>query len=391
MPTAGLYPFQWNWDSCLVALGWATFDPDRAWLEIEMLFRAQWANGRVPHIVFHRPDDGYFPGPDVWQAGEAIATSGITQPPIAATCVKLVLDQHPAGAERARALFPKLLAGHRWFHSERDPGHTGLVTTIHSWETGMDNSPAWDEALAAFEVAANLRPYTRRDTGHIDSAQRPSDRDYDRYMTLVELFRAHDYGPQAVEQSPFQIADATTNAIPLRADRDLLAMARQFDEPTAEIEGWIDRAEAAFTQFIHPETGLLHSVDRRRNALLGTATHAGFLAFWAGTAPSGLDRQLTAWLADAAYAVPSIRISDLSFDRVRYWRGPIWAIANFIIAKGLEASGKDDLARRLRQDTQRLIATSGFFEYFDPIDGKGLGGGGFSWTAAMWLVWARND
>lgn len=24
--TTGLYPFQWNWDSCLTALGWATFD-----------------------------------------------------------------------------------------------------------------------------------------------------------------------------------------------------------------------------------------------------------------------------------------------------------------------------------------------------------------------------
>ena len=29
VPTQGLYPFQWNWDSCLTALGQAHFDdPD---------------------------------------------------------------------------------------------------------------------------------------------------------------------------------------------------------------------------------------------------------------------------------------------------------------------------------------------------------------------------
>src|SRR3546814_8422825 len=66
VPTRGLYPFQWNWDSCLVALGWSTFDEPRAWTEIETLFSGQWPDGMVPHIVFHRPDPGYFPGPEAW-------------------------------------------------------------------------------------------------------------------------------------------------------------------------------------------------------------------------------------------------------------------------------------------------------------------------------------
>lgn len=32
VPTMGLYPFQWNWDSCFTALGQSHFDLDRAWL-----------------------------------------------------------------------------------------------------------------------------------------------------------------------------------------------------------------------------------------------------------------------------------------------------------------------------------------------------------------------
>src|SRR6185312_4424528 len=69
VPTKGLYPFQWNWDSCLTALGQRHFDEARAWIEIETLFQHQWPDGMVPHIVFHAHSDGYFPGPDVWNTG----------------------------------------------------------------------------------------------------------------------------------------------------------------------------------------------------------------------------------------------------------------------------------------------------------------------------------
>jgi hypothetical protein len=49
VPTAtGLYPAQWNWDSCLVALGLAQFDEPRAVVEIETLFGGQWPDGMVP-------------------------------------------------------------------------------------------------------------------------------------------------------------------------------------------------------------------------------------------------------------------------------------------------------------------------------------------------------
>jgi hypothetical protein len=31
------------------------------------------------------------------------------------------------------------------------------------------------------------------------------------------------------------------------------------------------------------------------------------------------------------------------------------------------------------------------YEYFCPVTGRGVGGDDFSWTAAMWLHWARGD
>ena len=38
VPNGHIYPFQWNWDSAFVSLGFADFDTDRAWREVETLF-----------------------------------------------------------------------------------------------------------------------------------------------------------------------------------------------------------------------------------------------------------------------------------------------------------------------------------------------------------------
>ena len=64
VPTHGLYPFQWNWDSCLTALGQFHFNEARAWREIETLMAHQWNDGMVPHIIFHK---GYHPSLEVFQ------------------------------------------------------------------------------------------------------------------------------------------------------------------------------------------------------------------------------------------------------------------------------------------------------------------------------------
>lgn len=187
-----LYPYQWNWDAGFIALGWATVDEARAWLELHTLMSAQWQDGLVPHIVFHEESPDYFPGPDVWGVPEAragsVPSSGITQPPILATVVRRLGDMAKDKAlaeEKARSLYPKLLEFHRWLYRARDPDGTGLVAILHPWESGMDNSPLWGEALE--RVPRVPLPDERRDTGHVDAEQRPSSAEYERYMGLVQL------------------------------------------------------------------------------------------------------------------------------------------------------------------------------------------------------------
>ena len=37
--------------------------------------------------------------------------------------------------------------------------------------------------------------------------------------------------------------------------------------------------------------------------------------------------------------------------------------------------------------TRGLVEHAGFREYYDPRDGEGIGGRGFSWSAALTLAW----
>ena len=400
VPTAGLYPFQWNWDSCLVALGWATFDEARAWAEIDSLLSAQWDDGMVPHIVFHKPSPTYFPGPDVWGTGRTPPTSGITQPPVAATVVRRLLEtaaDTTLAEARARSMLPKLFAWHRWFHTHRDPHGEGLVGVIHPWETGRDNAADWDAGMAAVPTDG-VGDYQRRDLQHVDADQRPKKADYDRYLYMVKHGREAGWNPNGLHDSaPFCVADIGVNALLLRADRDLAALARRFGDNTAAaaLDSWIARGEAGLQRLWHEGDGTYRSQDRKTGALVDANGSGAFLMLTAQAVPADRRDRLLAmidrWQAAVPYGVASLDPADPRFDAKRYWRGPSWLIMNFLIADGCAWAGRPDLADSLKADSRALVEKSGFWEYFDPTDGAGLGGDNFTWTAAMWLAWAGRD
>ena len=396
VPNGRVYPFQWNWDSAFVALGFATFDRDRAWREIETLFDAQWADGFVPHIVFWQDDAGYFPGPDRWQAGESIATSGITQPPVAASIVRSLWADDRRDRERLAALFPKLLAWHRWFWRHRDFEDRGVVVSMHPWETGRDNSPEWDAPSSAIDTSG-VQPYVRRDTGHLDAAMRPTQIEYDRFVALVDFGRATGWDHARIAaENPFRVADVGMSMIFLRANCDLLEIARALGDgaAVAEISAYLVRAERGIGWLWNEDVQSWCSRDTISGRSSGLITSASFLSFWGGLADCRRDRAMLDHFdrigARVPYLMPSLDPDDPGFQMVRYWRGPAWAVVNYMIGRGLSEAGYGDAGSRVRADTAALIERSGFYEAFDPTNGAPTGGDTFSWTAAIWLAWATR-
>lgn len=408
VPTDGLYPFQWNWDASVTALGWMTFDPVRAWEEMRWLLKGQWQGGPndgfLAHINFHVPSDTYFPGPDEWGTTGApgtenlgTRTSSISQPPLHSTMVRWMWQRAcqahatPDVQEYARtqvsAMLPQLLAHHRWWYRVRDPQNTGLVVNIHPWETGMDNSPSWDLPLA--RVPEATRPYTRRDLGHVDATMRPPKASYDRAVYLMDFNRAQDFDPAKIMAScPYRVNDIGIICILQRASNDLAALCDEFGW---HVEAREMRVRASHT---HAQVKALWSPtwkqyvgrDTLTGDLLDVPTSAGLLAAYAGF-ENDIVPTLSSWLTETAHGLPSTRSSYSGFEPLRYWRGPVWLHINMLIADGLRQQGRQDLAADLRRRTRRLCEESGFSEYYDPLSGRGLGGKSFSWTAATYLHW----
>ncbi|MEU1185670.1 trehalase family glycosidase [Streptomyces sp. NPDC005820] len=73
-----------------------------------------------------------------------------------------------------------------------------------------------------------------------------------------------------------------------------------------------------------------------------------------------------------------------------YWRGPIWAPATVLIEDGLRRAGHQRLADEISARFRALCEAHGFAENFDALTGTGLRDRAYTWTAASYLLLARD-
>jgi hypothetical protein len=407
-PSTELYPHQWLWDSCFIAIGVARYDPSRAADELRALFRGQWTNGMLPHMIFdaHVNDIG---SRRIWDskshplAPRDVATSCITQPPLPAVAIRHVADSLPPSNRRTLLadLFPKLLAYHQWMYEERDLDDSGLVTLIHPWECGLDTTPPWMQTLARMplpwwlRIAARVRlaralRRVRNDTRHIPAAERASDDESLRMLVLATRAKKHDFQLARMPvATSVLIEDLAFNAILVAANRSLELIARDLDValPSA-LEQCVRRTEGAFEQLWDESSGQYYSRDAVTKRLIKVPTIATFVPLWSGIpTPARAERLITLLKEPRSfwprYPVPTVPIDSSEFREAAYWKGPTWVNMSWMIEEGLRNYDRVDLADDLRLQTLALVERAGCSEYFSPLTGEGYGADGFSWTAAL--------
>ncbi|MFD3439453.1 trehalase family glycosidase [Streptomyces sp. NPDC058685] len=405
VPSHTLYPHQWSWDSAFIAIGLRHLSPRRAQRELETLLGGQWADGRIPHIVFNPavPLDAYFPSPDFWQstsAGRAagapagIETSGIVQPPVHALAAALVHESDPETSRRRgflERLYPRLVAWHHYLTRHRDFGGGGLAAVLHPWEPGMDNSPCWDEPLARVEPAP-AASFRRADLTHGDAADRPTDLDYGRYVRLAGDYRDHGYRDAGTEHS-FVVEDPGFNALLILSEYALADIAQALGHDAEAHRTQARRLTDALVERLwDDDAGLFLCQDVRAGRAIEEKSVTGLLPLAVPGLPDDIARTLLRTAAGEHFGLgsttaltPSYDLRGHVFDPSRYWRGPAWFNINWVLERGLRHYGTADCADTLRRAVLTAGAESGFAEYVDPYTGQARGTTDFSWTAAVVL------
>lgn len=408
-----LYPHQWSWDAAIISIGLAHVDLDRAVAEMRHLLHGQWANGMIPHILYN-PDvehSAYFPDSTRW--GSRINTpdsprdrdtSGIAQPPVHAIAIRQLIDLAPAekAKEIAKEFYQPLLEWHRYLMSARDPENSGLVTIVHPWESGMDNSPRWDAAMARIQVPKDdLPPYTRRDLAHVaDASQRPTDEDYDRYIWILEVLKRGQYRVESIyEKLPFRMKDVFFSALLVSANESLIqigTLAEADLEDLDILEEWIHRGRRGLAAAWDDDHGCCFDTDLITNEPVKVESVAMISPLLAGQLTQSMRMSLRQlWHSPRLIGHPSLRlplppttsITAPQFDPARYWRGPIWPVINWLLWYSWDRMGEFEIADELKRTSLQQISQSGFFEYMNPLTGEGLGSDNQSWTAAVTLDW----
>lgn len=172
-------------------------------------------------IVFHNLENNtYFPSPEMWdlknKANHITSnynTTGIIQPPIhSAACYKIYESSN--NKSFLEKIYPKLLKWHKYLYYHRDFLDDGLVSIIHPWESGMDNSPLWDDVLDKINITEFKYSKMRTDNKKINDNERPEDITYERYISLIELFKECNYNEKLIfKKSKFIIQDVLFNTL----------------------------------------------------------------------------------------------------------------------------------------------------------------------------------
>jgi len=301
----------WLWDSAFHAIGWRHLD---ASLSKEML----------DAILAVQRGDGFIP----LSASPRGAESEFTQPPILAYGVKKVYEVSP-DVSWVESVYPKLAAYVKWDLQHRDLDGGGLCEwkieeslICRSGESGMDNSPRFDQAVPLDAV------------------------DFNSFLameceTLAEF--ANTLGKHE-ESAEWRALHAN--------------LCRLINERL-----WSDEQEF-YCDF--------DAATQQHSPILSSC---GFLPLLCGAVPKEKVGILLRHLQDpkmfgTEFPVPSISAKNHQAYSKDMWRGPTWININWLIAQGLERYGLKEESKKLLARTRTEIETwceefGTLFEYYD--------------------------
>ena len=349
-PSPARYRWQWYWDSCFAAIVWRRFDPQRPGDELQTLLRACRPDGFVGHVVFWEHPVSLWRSLYYNVASRSAPMTGTIQPPLLAWAWRIAVGD-PAAE-------PRIARHHEWLSANRDLEGDGLLWLVQPDESGLDSSPkfdpVWERRAHArlgfpFLVARNRR--LGWDARRVRDAGGP---------VLCEVVTNVLWGLARMAMGQPSITPAIVDRL-WDEPRGMFLDEAQPGGLRPTIETWAALAPLALPDLPEAIGRRLveeHLLDPKR--------------FWLPIPPSSVSA-----------AEPSFEAGRGSGWKRRYWRGPTWVNAAWLLWMGLLRLGyraeAEEMARRLSQ----AVLDEGLREYYNPRTGEGLGATDFAWTSLI--------
>jgi hypothetical protein len=363
-PSPSRYPWQWYWDSCFAAIVWRRFADAgsvagegselvaRPRSELESLLRASRDDGFIGHVIF-------------WDAPLSLKRrtyynvdrrsspmTGTIQPPLLAWAWRIAVGD-PAQE-------PRIARHHEWLRANRDLEGDGLLWLIQPDESGLDSSPKFDPVWG-------WRSHARWG-----------------FPVLVAGSRRRGWDARRIRDAGRPVlCEVVTNVL---WGLSRLACGEESITPALVDRLWDERSGLFLDEAIVGDRRLRPAVDT-----------------WAAMAPLALPdlpeeigkRIIEERLLDPerywlAHPPPSVSAREPAFEpnrgpgwKLRYWRGPTWINAAWMLWMGMIRLGYADEAAEMVRRLVPVVEREGLREYYDPLTGEGLGAREFAWSSLI--------
>ena len=352
-PSPGRYPWQWYWDSCFAAIVWRRLAPARARAELESLLAAGTEGGFIGHTIFWDEPVDRIRSLFYNVSSRSAAMTSTIQPPLLAWAWRVAVGDP--------SVVPQINRHQDWIEQERGLDGDGLLWILQPDESGLDASPKFD---SAWRWRADGLP---------------------GFPLLVARNRRMGFDIRKVAAAGGPVVCGTVTNVLHNLSR--LALGRP-SITSALVDRLYDEGSGLFQQLVRSDRA---SGGARRHPVL---TWAALSPLALPDLPEPIGRRLVEehlldpekfWLPvpppSVAACERQFSLKDRRLFLRRYWRGPTWINAAWLLWMGLVRLGYRTEAEEMAARVVATVLKSGLREYYDPVTGAGMGAHDFAWSA----------